>query len=149
MSDGGGDFAGAPLWIDIVGAFAPFGMALVGLFAAWIARSSLEQRRAADAKSEWWRRVEFALTFASRDEKEVGRNAGMELLTAELNDPLATEEDKEMLAEVVDVLIDEIVAAADGRGEIEPEQELAEDAGRAGGARLLSSLIGVLHRNIR
>ena len=103
--------------------FAPYATAGAALFAGWIAIRSLRQRSQADDRQEWWKRTEFALTFAlSRDDATA--NTGLRLLTALRDeDETATPADAAMLRDVVDALLTQLAQRGDEQPDDAPPTE--------------------------
>lgn len=98
-----------PEWMQWVEACTRALLPVIALLAAFVAYKSYRQRRVADNRSEWWRRVSDAIELCTTSEEQVGRNTGMALMTHLLKDTTATQVDAKMLGDVVDSLIDEIV----------------------------------------
>lgn len=98
-----------PMWLQIIEACARILLPVVAVTAAVVAYLSYRQRRLADNRSEWWRRVASAIELCATAEDKIGRNTGMTLMNHLLKDPTATQADAAMLAEVANELIDEIV----------------------------------------
>lgn len=98
-----------PAWMQVFESVARMLLPLVAIGAAGVAYLSYRQRRLADNKAEWWRRVSRAIELCATSDDQVGRNTGLTLMNHLLNDPTTTQEDATMLAEAVDTLIDEIV----------------------------------------
>lgn len=99
-----------PAAMQVIESIARMLLPFVGVGAAVVAFLSYRQRRLADNKAEWWRRVSRAIELCATAEDQIGRNTGMTLMNYLLTDPTTTQEDAEMLADVVDTLINEIVA---------------------------------------
>lgn len=98
-----------PAWMQVLESIARMLLPLVAISAATVAFLSYRQRRLADNKAEWWRRVSRAIELCATAEEQIGRNTGMTLMNHLLTDPTTTQEDAAMLADAVDSLIDEIV----------------------------------------
>lgn len=98
-----------PTWMQVFESVARMLLPLVAIVAAGVAYLSYRQRRLADNKAEWWRRVSKAIELCATAEDQVGRNTGMTLMNHLLTDPTTVQEDAAMLADVVDSLINEIV----------------------------------------
>lgn len=95
-----------PFWMQAVGAL---GVPVVALLGALVAFISYLQRRSADNRAEWWRRVQFGVELA-RENDRVGRNAGLELLTALIGpDKRVEPADAEMLRQISGTLVQELV----------------------------------------
>jgi hypothetical protein len=99
-----------PAWMQVLESSARMVLPIVAVVAAVVGYLSYRQRRLADNRAEWWRRVSRAIELCATAEDQIGRNTGMTLMNHLLTDPTTTQGDAEMLAEVVDSLIDEIVA---------------------------------------
>lgn len=98
-----------PAWLQFVEIGARALLPLVAVGAAIIGWKSYHQRRLADNRAEWWRRVSNAIELCATADDQIGRNTGMTLMNHLLRDPTATQDDAEMLEEVVNTLINEIV----------------------------------------
>ena len=79
--------------------FAPVATLVIGAVAAGIAVGTLIQRRRSDARSEWWRRAEWALDARIHANSEMNRN-GKSMLTALLSSKLAGKEERKFIREV-------------------------------------------------
>lgn len=88
--------------------FAPYATSVAALVAAVIALFTLDHRRRADSRAEGWRRVEHAMDL-TREQDQVGRNTGMQLLDHLLDDTRWDEVDVRTLAEADQILITEVV----------------------------------------
>jgi GAF domain-containing protein len=96
-----------PQWWEVVGALAPFAVLLAAVLATVTAfatlrqraaadRASLEQKRRADDRAEWWRRTQWAIDAATSVDP-VRQEAGVEALLRLSYSELATEEDRLIL----------------------------------------------------
>lgn len=102
LADGIGNLLG------LLEPFAPYATAVAALIAAVIALFTLDHRRRADSRAEWWRRVEYAMDL-TREMDKVGRNTGMQLLNHLLDDRRWDPADVRTLAEANEILISELV----------------------------------------
>lgn len=82
---------------------APLGLMAIGLLGAIVAYISYRQRRRADVRAEWWRRVQFAIEMACSDDAETSR-IGTELLAALGKQGEATPNDMRLLAEILRII---------------------------------------------
>ena len=94
------DIVSSAAWWEPWVAFAPFVVALVALLALW-QRSradgrALAQRHAADDRSEWWKRTQWALDAAFSDDT-ARRKAGIGALRILAGSSLATDEELAVL----------------------------------------------------
>lgn len=96
-----------PSWWEVVGALAPFAVLLAAVLATLTAfatlrqraaadRATLDQRRRADDRAEWWRRTQWAIDAATSLDP-VRQEAGVEALLQLSYSELATEEDRLIL----------------------------------------------------
>ena len=99
--------ASDPQWWEIVGALGPCAILLAAVLATVSAfatlnqratadRASLEQKRRADDRAEWWRRTQWAIDAATSLDP-VRQEAGVEALLQLSYSELATEEDRLIL----------------------------------------------------
>lgn len=88
--------------------FAPFSTAAIALVASVIALLSYRQRRHADNRAEWWRRVQAAIDLLTEDEK-IGRRSGLVLMGHLFADNGPTKKDLRMLMDVGSTLISEVI----------------------------------------
>lgn len=95
-----------PPWLQIVIAVGPVGLLLVGLVGSGVAYSSYRQRRHADMRAEWWRRVQFAIEMALSDDPETSR-VGAELLGVLGTIDEATAKDTRLLKQILRIIRDE------------------------------------------
>lgn len=104
--------------------FAPFSTAFVAVIAGAIAWLNYWHRRAADNRTyehqrvvdhraEWWRRVQSAINLATADSDQIGRGAGIALLSHLADDPDLTPRDLELILDVLNNLMDEVIWASD------------------------------------
>ncbi|MDN5685821.1 MAG: hypothetical protein L0G94_03940 [Brachybacterium sp.] len=98
-----------PAWLHIAESSARVLLPIVACLAAIVGWKSYHQRRLADNRAEWWRRVSNAIDLCATDDDRIGRNTGMTLMNHLLTDPTATQADAKMLEDVVNTLINEIV----------------------------------------
>lgn len=96
-----------PTWVQILIAVAPLGVLVVGitggfvaLIGAGVAFLSYLQRRKADMRAEWWRRVQFATSATVSEDVREGR-IGDELLAALVEAEPATKPDKQLLLRIL------------------------------------------------
>lgn len=93
--------------------FAPYATACAALFAGLVAVRSLRQRSLADDRQEWWKRAEFALTFAL-DRDDAKANTGLRLLTTLRDeDDTATPADAAMLRDAIDAMLTQLTQRGD------------------------------------
>lgn len=111
-----------PQWVQYIEALTPVGAVLLTATAAFIAFKTYQQRKRADDRAEWWRRVQFTVgLMLSNDSAE--RDAGMELMNHLWGIPDADPGDLEMIRNVARVVIEGIVEKTTGSLPPPEEQE--------------------------
>ncbi len=105
-----------PGTLQVISALGPVFALAAAVIAALIAYGTLQQRRAADAKSEWWRRTQWALEqLLSGDPQRA--NVGTSMLNVLVASDLATEEELDLLRsawdDVLGPVVDDVTADAD------------------------------------
>lgn len=86
-----------------MGPLAPFSTAFVALVASVIAYFTLRHRRQADSKTEWWKRVQFAIELATDEQDETKQDTGLWLIDRLQADyRSATPADAALLADIAD-----------------------------------------------
>lgn len=76
--------------------FGPLAVLAAAALATWAAMSTLKQKREADARSEWWRRTQWALE-ATISKNERMNTYGVEMLQILVESDMAGPGDKQML----------------------------------------------------
>ncbi len=113
-----------PGWLDVVRAiglgFGPFLTFIAAVIAAVIAYNAYAQRKQADARAEWWRRAQWALEYASDSDIEKVR-IGLRALNHLIDSPLAGDDDKGMITDVLDEVID-VAATRDYNKATKPDR---------------------------
>lgn len=102
---------------QILGALIAMCVPFVAAGGAAVAWFSYRQRRIADNRAEWWRRASYALDLTKTLEPELGRNTGMELLTALQADETVGQTERDLLKSATSVLLAEIVRTDPGIAE--------------------------------
>lgn len=83
-------------WWEILAALGPVLLFLSALVAAYVAWKSLKQQKLNEARSEWWRRAQWALgASVSTDSRMM--TYGIEILDELASSELTTEEDERLL----------------------------------------------------
>lgn len=85
--------------------------------------ATLQQRRAADARAEWWRRVQSAIELVTSQDREFTAS-GFTLLYALADDVEVSFEDVETLRRIIGSLEEDVVAAVEQ--ELEASQPWSE-----------------------
>lgn len=129
-----------PAWLQIAIAVGPVGLLLVGLVGSGVAYSSYRQRRHADRRAEWWRRVQFAVEMALSDDPETSR-VGAELLGALGTIDEATSKDTRLLKQILRIIRDE--------EDIESDRGGITSAVQLGARFLIDSLMPVYFPYVR
>lgn len=108
-----------PTWVQWVSALAPFFTLLAALVAGTIAVLSLQQRRVADAKEEWWTRFAWAsdLVLDARPERQ---EIGVGTLTILARSDLAHAEELELVDTAWGSLLDEARSTLEARPDDAP-----------------------------
>lgn len=88
----------ASFW-DVIAALAPWAAFLAAAFLAVIAWKNLKHQRASDARSEWWRRTQWALESSVSGDPKMER-LGAEVLKSLAASELTNPEDKKLLDSV-------------------------------------------------
>lgn len=96
-----------PEWVEWVSALGPAVTILAAGVAASIAFASLVQRRRADAKSEWWRRTQWALeqVLSDGDDRQL---VGMSVLLLQSRSELAHVEDLDLFQAAWHALLEDV-----------------------------------------
>jgi hypothetical protein len=96
-----------PEWVQWVAALGPGATLLGATVAAAIAVAALVQRRKADAKSEWWRRAQWALDQVlaeDHDRQAIGASVMLVLFESRL----AEDEDLDLFQAAWQALLDDV-----------------------------------------
>lgn len=111
-----------PQWLGMIRAaglgLGPLLTFAAALIAAKIAHRAYRQRKEADERAEWWRRVQWALEYASDPDAEKVR-IGLRALNHLVDSSLANDDDKDMVRDVLDEVID-VAAERDYNGATRP-----------------------------
>lgn len=97
-----------PAGLQVIQALAPVFALLAATIAAVIAYGTLQQRRAADAKAEWWRRTQWALEQLLSDDPQRA-NVGTSMLNVLVASDLATEEELDLLRSAWDDVLSPVI----------------------------------------
>lgn len=92
-----------PTWVQVAIAVGPIGLLVVGLVGGFVAYLNYRQKRRADIRAEWWRRVQFAIEMAFSDDPESSR-VGTELLAALAKQRESTSNDTRLLEEILRII---------------------------------------------
>lgn len=84
--------SGPAHWWEILTALGPLAVLIGAVAAAIIGWKTLQQRRRADDRAEWWRRAQWALDHAAED-NPVTKALGLETLTVLATSTLAQDEE--------------------------------------------------------
>ncbi len=118
----------APWWVTlIIGALTVVGAVIGARMGATSTREATRQRERADAREEWFRRVEWAAAMTLSDRVRT-QAAGSKLLSALADSALATQDDLKMLMALnVDESLDQAeVGLAQVIGETDFDQVVDE-----------------------
>lgn len=134
---------GLAQWAEPLAGFTPLLTAavaaaalVVGLHNLQVARRSLEQRRTADDRAEWWRRVQSAVDLVTAEDRTFSAS-GSQLLRGLLRDKKISREEVTLLEELTGSLEEGLAALVE-----EDEPELQTSLAQTFLARLSKGRIG-------
>jgi hypothetical protein len=97
-------------WVSALGGVVGPCLTFIGAaIAATVAYRAYQQRKEDDQRAEWWRRTQWALDYAADDDTGRGR-IGLSALNYLSESELATDSDRDFMAEVLEDLIEVVVA---------------------------------------
>jgi hypothetical protein len=112
-------------WYVVVATLGPLAAALGAIGALIVGILTVRQRTAADARAQWWARVQWAVELALTDD-DAKRSIGLDALALLASSPLAGPDDDAFLAGLsLDVLGDVEDRGADDETEFVPADDTA------------------------